>query len=412
MRIYFLALSALVLPFAACSDDSTPCPWGRVSPDTSVPGCGDAGGTDAEPSDDTEPGEEDTTTALGAETVNTFRSTDVPPSGPGTGAVAPGGTCSCGDQCEGDATHAGLCVNGVCMRASAAECASTGSRAECNAGLCCWDEVCSPTAMPAAAAETGTSTGPAFGTLIPPATTAAPTSARAPTTVTRARRTQPRQPTDARSLPIVPAPITASTTSARNHPASQDRAQLTCLEPTLATALSTSAVSPTDRFPTVMASRASRADRRRGRPVPPNGGLGLPRCLAQRVLPRVSAASRHRCGRRGRAAPGFGSPATLRSWLVDRFRLPHLRDDLRDGERRSRLHRHLHAIISRLSSKLVAGLPEGAAHPLPTGGRDHGLHVRSVPQECEGARFVRRGSGSSIPLTCGRLRPSVARAPA
>lgn len=75
--------------------------------------------------------------------------TDAPvtPDGPGTtpdgptnpSGVAPGGACSCDDDCAADAGHAGVCVFGVCMTRASATCASAGSQAECGAGSRCWN---------------------------------------------------------------------------------------------------------------------------------------------------------------------------------------------------------------------------------------------------------------------------------
>ncbi len=52
--------------------------------------------------------------------------------------VAPGGACRCDSECAGTATHAGLCVRGVCMARASAACASAGSSAECPSGSRCW----------------------------------------------------------------------------------------------------------------------------------------------------------------------------------------------------------------------------------------------------------------------------------
>jgi len=58
--------------------------------------------------------------------------------GPPVEAQPPGSPCSCDAECQGDATHAGICVFGVCMTRSAGDCSAAGSTAECIAGSRCW----------------------------------------------------------------------------------------------------------------------------------------------------------------------------------------------------------------------------------------------------------------------------------
>ncbi|MDQ3036884.1 MAG: hypothetical protein M3Y87_31110 [Myxococcota bacterium] len=49
----------------------------------------------------------------------------------------PGSRCACDAECEGNATHPGVCVYGICMTRPSGEC-SAGSRAECSEGSRCW----------------------------------------------------------------------------------------------------------------------------------------------------------------------------------------------------------------------------------------------------------------------------------
>ncbi|MDF1562352.1 MAG: hypothetical protein P1V51_04870 [Deltaproteobacteria bacterium] len=55
-----------------------------------------------------------------------------------SGAVPPGGACQCDTDCQGDATHPGLCLTGVCMNEASATCSAGGSTAECPSGSRCW----------------------------------------------------------------------------------------------------------------------------------------------------------------------------------------------------------------------------------------------------------------------------------
>lgn len=69
--------------------------------------------------------------------------TRVPPAGadaavPPGPPQPPGSACSCDSECEGTATHAGVCVRGVCMQRASAECSGSGSQAECPDGSRCW----------------------------------------------------------------------------------------------------------------------------------------------------------------------------------------------------------------------------------------------------------------------------------
>ena len=54
------------------------------------------------------------------------------------GGTAPGGACNCDSECQGTATHPGVCVQGICMNRASADCASAGSSGECPAGSRCW----------------------------------------------------------------------------------------------------------------------------------------------------------------------------------------------------------------------------------------------------------------------------------
>jgi hypothetical protein len=54
----------------------------------------------------------------------------------------PGSACNCDSDCSGgDASHASICVRGVCMLEASAECSADGSTVECPAHLRCWPHV-------------------------------------------------------------------------------------------------------------------------------------------------------------------------------------------------------------------------------------------------------------------------------
>ena len=72
-------------------------------------------------------------TGMGGDGGITDTGTVMPPS-----SIAPGAACNCDSECEGDATHPGLCVQGVCMTRASADCASAGSSGECLPGSRCW----------------------------------------------------------------------------------------------------------------------------------------------------------------------------------------------------------------------------------------------------------------------------------
>jgi hypothetical protein len=60
----------------------------------------------------------------------------------GTPGGGPGSACNCDSDCSGgDATHAPICVSGVCMLEASATCSADGSTAECPAHLRCWPHV-------------------------------------------------------------------------------------------------------------------------------------------------------------------------------------------------------------------------------------------------------------------------------
>jgi len=54
------------------------------------------------------------------------------------GGGEPGSACNCDSACAGTASNAGLCVQGICMHRSTADCSAAGSTAECPAGSRCW----------------------------------------------------------------------------------------------------------------------------------------------------------------------------------------------------------------------------------------------------------------------------------
>ena len=67
------------------------------------------------------------------------RDDDAPPVVPTTPTpVAPGASCACDADCAAVDGHAGACVLGLCMTTPTADCASSGSTAECPAGFQCW----------------------------------------------------------------------------------------------------------------------------------------------------------------------------------------------------------------------------------------------------------------------------------
>ncbi|MFK7987667.1 MAG: hypothetical protein AB8I08_16740 [Sandaracinaceae bacterium] len=57
---------------------------------------------------------------------------------PPPGGAEPGAACNCDTDCGGSTTHAGICVQGVCMNRASAACASAGSATECPSGSRCW----------------------------------------------------------------------------------------------------------------------------------------------------------------------------------------------------------------------------------------------------------------------------------
>ncbi len=72
----------------------------------------------------------------------------VPPPAAGT-KVNAGQRCVCDVDCNGDATHAGLCVYGICAVRGAAACSGAGSSAECPTAMRCWpDQANNPICMP------------------------------------------------------------------------------------------------------------------------------------------------------------------------------------------------------------------------------------------------------------------------
>jgi hypothetical protein len=58
--------------------------------------------------------------------------------GGGNGDVAPGGACTCDDQCESTGNNPGKCVYGVCFQEASSQCSGSGSQAECQDGSRCW----------------------------------------------------------------------------------------------------------------------------------------------------------------------------------------------------------------------------------------------------------------------------------
>jgi hypothetical protein len=52
--------------------------------------------------------------------------------------VLPGGPCACDSDCQGDTTHAGLCIHGICGTIATSNECSPGSTLECPAGQRCW----------------------------------------------------------------------------------------------------------------------------------------------------------------------------------------------------------------------------------------------------------------------------------
>lgn len=125
-RLLSAPLLLLLLPPAAsaCGGDDGPSPM-LMGPDTGAPPApptppppGEDGGT-VDPPPPTPP-------------------PPTPPPPPPVATVPPGGACRFSSDCMGDADHAGVCVQGICMTRASTDCSAAGSSAECGAGSRCW----------------------------------------------------------------------------------------------------------------------------------------------------------------------------------------------------------------------------------------------------------------------------------
>jgi len=126
----------LLLGLAGCSDDpkGEPVPADLVDEmqaDTAVDGTLDTELPDTARPDTSQP---DTT----ADTEVADTPVEDAPIDLVVTTAPPGSACNCDADCEGDATHAAICVFGICMTTPTTACSAGGSTAECPAGSQCW----------------------------------------------------------------------------------------------------------------------------------------------------------------------------------------------------------------------------------------------------------------------------------
>jgi len=129
-----LLLSSLLMIAGCDASGTTPPPGTDGGTVALMDGGGTPPGTDA---GTVPPGTDGGPPPMGTDAGPPTMGTDAgPPAPPGT--LAPGSACNCDSECDGTSENAGVCVQGICMMRSSADCASAGSAGECPSGSRCW----------------------------------------------------------------------------------------------------------------------------------------------------------------------------------------------------------------------------------------------------------------------------------